>query len=99
MTTNSHLQKQTEVDQVTMIMLDNKKKAEERYDNLNDLEQQAKDLQEKVAAGGAVQLENPSWLPHRCLGQSKKTTIIIFSVVAGLILLGLIIFVITKFAG
>uniref|UniRef100_A0A3B5LHI6 V-SNARE coiled-coil homology domain-containing protein n=1 Tax=Xiphophorus couchianus TaxID=32473 RepID=A0A3B5LHI6_9TELE len=52
-------QTQEEVEQVKDITKDNMEKADERSGKLNDLEQQAEDLLEKVAAGGAVQTGKP----------------------------------------
>uniref|UniRef100_A0A3B3Z220 V-SNARE coiled-coil homology domain-containing protein n=1 Tax=Poecilia mexicana TaxID=48701 RepID=A0A3B3Z220_9TELE len=89
-------QTQEEVEQVKMIMLDNKKKAEERSDNLKDLELQAEVLREKSKV---FERTTKKLKQQKEMSNKKTKIIIIFSVVAGLIILGLIIFVITKFAG
>uniref|UniRef100_A0A3P9PM72 V-SNARE coiled-coil homology domain-containing protein n=1 Tax=Poecilia reticulata TaxID=8081 RepID=A0A3P9PM72_POERE len=83
-------QTQEEVEQVKDIMLDNMKKADERSGKLNDLEQQAEDLLEK----GKVFEKKASKLKQQKKMSNKKMKIIFISigVVAGLVVLGLIIF-------
>ncbi|XP_043966681.1 vesicle-associated membrane protein 5 [Gambusia affinis] len=85
-------QTQDEVEQVKDIMLDNMKKADERSGKLNDLEQQAEDLLEK----GKVFEKKAAKVKQQKKTSNKKMKIIFISigVVAGLVILGLIIFAI-----
>uniref|UniRef100_M3ZP10 V-SNARE coiled-coil homology domain-containing protein n=1 Tax=Xiphophorus maculatus TaxID=8083 RepID=M3ZP10_XIPMA len=69
-------QTQEEVEQVKDIMLDNMEKANERSGKLNDLEQQAEDLLEKVAAGGAVQTGKPIMAANTVVWQTAETTFV-----------------------
>ncbi|XP_005802167.1 synaptobrevin-like isoform X1 [Xiphophorus maculatus] len=85
-------QTQEEVEQVKDIMLVNMKKADERSGKLNDLEQQAEDLLEK----GKVFEKKAGKVKQQKKWSNKKMKIIFISVgvVAGLVILGLIIFAI-----
>ncbi|PWA18465.1 hypothetical protein CCH79_00009915 [Gambusia affinis] len=89
-------QTQDKVEQVTVIMLDNKRKAEERSGNLGDLEQQAEDLLEKSKV---FEKTTRKLKQQKEISDKKPKKAIIVSVVAGLIILGLIIFVLINFAG
>lgn len=74
-------QMNNEVEEVTEIMHDNLKKAEERSGKLNDLEQQAEDLLEKVAVKDAVWLEKTSWVQqdHLCCLWKGQQVILVMS--------------------
>ncbi|XP_036000620.1 vesicle-associated membrane protein 5 [Fundulus heteroclitus] len=79
-------QKQEEVEEVKGIMLDNMKKADERSGKLNDLEQQAEDLLEK----GKMFEKTTRKLKKQEMPYKK--ILIALGVVAGLIVVGIIIF-------
>ncbi|KAK5622307.1 hypothetical protein CRENBAI_005948 [Crenichthys baileyi] len=85
-------QAQEEVEEVTEIMLDNVNKAHERSGKLNDLEQQADDLLEKAK----VFEKKSDKLKQQKKGTNNKMKFVFIGigVVAGLIILGLIIFAI-----
>ncbi|KAM4577781.1 vesicle-associated membrane protein 5 [Fundulus diaphanus] len=79
-------QAQEEVEEVKGIMLDNMNKADERSDKLNDLEQQAEELQEKAKMFEKTTRKlKKQEMPY-------KKMLIALGVVAGLIVLGIIIF-------
>lgn len=83
-------QMQNEVEEVTEIMHDNLKKADERSDKLNDLEKQAEDLLEKgkVFEKKSIKIKKQKQMANK----KMKFVFIGIGVVAGLIILGLIIF-------
>ncbi|MEQ2313498.1 hypothetical protein AMECASPLE_002686 [Ameca splendens] len=85
-------QAQEEVEEVKVIMLDNMCKANERSGKLEDLEEQAEDLLEK----GKVFEKTADKLKQQKEGTNKKMKFVFIGigVVAGLIILGLIIFAI-----
>lgn len=85
-------QMQNKVVEVTEIMHDNLKKADERSGKLNDLEQQAEDLLEK---GKVFEKKSSKIKKQKQMANKKMKFVFIgIGVVAGLIVLGLIIFAI-----
>lgn len=85
-------QMENEVEEVKKIMHDNLKKADERSGKLNDLEQQAEDLLEK---GKVFEKKSSKIKKQKQMANKKMKFVFIgIGVVAGLIVLGLIIFAI-----
>lgn len=85
-------QMENQVKEVTEIMHDNLKKADERSGKLNDLEQQAEDLLEK---GKVFEKKSSKIKKQKQMANKKMKFVFIgIGVVAGLIVLGLIIFAI-----
>ncbi|KAM4579173.1 vesicle-associated membrane protein 5-like [Fundulus diaphanus] len=85
-------QAQEEVEEVKGIMLDNMNKADERSGKLNDLEQQAEELLEK---GKVFEKKSHQVKQQKKMANKKmKIVFIVVGVVAGLIVLGLVIFAI-----
>lgn len=85
-------QMDNELEEVKKIMHDNLKKADERSGKLNDLEQQAEDLLEK---GKVFEKKSSKIKKQKQMANKKMKFVFIgIGVVAGLIVLGLIIFAI-----
>lgn len=85
-------QMRNEMEEVKEIMHDNLKKADERSGKLNDLEQQAEDLLEK---GKVFEKKSSKIKKQKQMANKKMKFVFIgIGVVAGLIVLGLIIFAI-----
>ncbi|XP_012704763.2 vesicle-associated membrane protein 727 [Fundulus heteroclitus] len=85
-------QAQEEVEEVKGIMLDNMNKADERSGKLNDLEQQAEDLLEK---GKVFEKKSHQVKQQKKMANKKmKIVFIVVGVVAGLVVLGLVIYAI-----
>ncbi|XP_075323204.1 uncharacterized protein LOC142381832 [Odontesthes bonariensis] len=86
---NSKLERlQGDVEEVKVIMLENRNKAEDRGEKLSDLNDRAEVLREK--AKGFEKTTRKLVPNNRC--ENKKVVFIAIGVVAGLVILGLVIF-------
>ncbi|XP_054466682.1 vesicle-associated membrane protein 5-like [Anoplopoma fimbria] len=90
-------QTQDDVEEVKVIMLDNLNKAEERTGKLHELEDRADELHSKVMA--FEKTTNKVKQKKRWENQKMKVVFIGVGVVAGLIILGLIIYAIVSSTG